>query len=560
MAEIKLKTEKYDICRTVAMKFGRAVIDEPLIVPDVKPDIKKILDVSARAYVTDVTPGQDKAHVEGTVKASLLYLPDGDVIGTVKSLEMSRDFSVTVDSKGMTPDDRVSAEAEIDSLDSTLINSRKVNIRIGVNVGVKICRQECLELPVGAEEEEKAPEPPLADLLSLRRGKSGQSECPPQKNTDIQLKKTPLRIADKQFTSDGSIIVRGKHEISGKLPQIGEVLCANASVEPERAVMADGCAELGGSVKVSVLYEDEAEPGENGGNTRVRTAEFSIPYNESFDAPKAIEDMECDVEYNVREIYTEVMDNMDGERREIGAEIVIGVVVSGYIISEPGAVSDGYCTGGGELVPEFSETAPEQIAETMTAQISHKCALKRKPADAEITGVCSMTVTGTSVDDIDISDGTVKIKGSAAIKALCLSNDENQPLLALETKTPFEHSFEISGGALGGRAACDAKVFVNHLSYNITGPDTVEARMIIGISVKLIKNDRIKIVTSFEHIEPEKDQGGGMQSYIIYFVQPGDTLWNIAKRYKTTVDDIVAASGITNPDKLRVGQKIRLKA
>ena len=51
-----------------------------------------------------------------------------------------------------------------------------------------------------------------------------------------------------------------------------------------------------------------------------------------------------------------------------------------------------------------------------------------------------------------------------------------------------------------------------------------------------------------------------MQSYIIYFVQPGDTLWNIAKRYKTTVDDIVAASGITNPDKLRVGQKIRLKA
>ena len=113
---------------------------------------------------------------------------------------------------------------------------------------------------------------------------------------------------------------------------------------------------------------------------------------------------------------------------------------------------------------------------------------------------------------------------------------------------------------MGGRAACDAKVLVNHLSYNITGPDTVEARMIIGISVKLIKNDRIKIVTSFEHIEPEKEQVGGMQSYIIYFVQPGDTLWNIAKRYKTTVDDIVAASGITNPDKLRVGQKIRLKA
>ena len=152
MSEVSLKTERFDICRTVAMKFGRTVVDDTLIVPDIKPDIKKILDVSARSYITDITPGQDKIHIEGTAKATVLYLPDGDVIGNTKALVMSREFSYTIDAKGTTADDQVTAESEIGSVDSTLINSRKVNIRLGINIGAKICRCEPLELPTGTDE------------------------------------------------------------------------------------------------------------------------------------------------------------------------------------------------------------------------------------------------------------------------------------------------------------------------------------------------------------------------------------------------------------------------
>ena len=51
-----------------------------------------------------------------------------------------------------------------------------------------------------------------------------------------------------------------------------------------------------------------------------------------------MDDMECDAEYTVREIYTEIRDNLDGEPRMIGAEVVVGVSISGYMISEPQAV------------------------------------------------------------------------------------------------------------------------------------------------------------------------------------------------------------------------------
>ena len=36
----------------------------------------------------------------------------------------------------------------------------------------------------------------------------------------------------------------------------------------------------------------------------------------------------------------------------------------------------------------------------------------------------------------------------------------------------------------------------------------------------------------------------------------GDTLWNIAKRFRTTVDFIARTNGIEDEDKIVVGQKL----
>jgi LysM repeat protein len=42
----------------------------------------------------------------------------------------------------------------------------------------------------------------------------------------------------------------------------------------------------------------------------------------------------------------------------------------------------------------------------------------------------------------------------------------------------------------------------------------------------------------------------------LYTVQAGDTLSGLAERFNTTVDEIVAANGLTDPDALQPGQTI----
>jgi GH25 family lysozyme M1 (1,4-beta-N-acetylmuramidase) len=45
---------------------------------------------------------------------------------------------------------------------------------------------------------------------------------------------------------------------------------------------------------------------------------------------------------------------------------------------------------------------------------------------------------------------------------------------------------------------------------------------------------------------------------VVYVVKKGDTLWAIAQKYKTTVDALVKANNIKNPDLIFGGQKIKI--
>jgi LysM repeat protein len=45
-----------------------------------------------------------------------------------------------------------------------------------------------------------------------------------------------------------------------------------------------------------------------------------------------------------------------------------------------------------------------------------------------------------------------------------------------------------------------------------------------------------------------------------YTVAEGDTLWDIATRFETTVDAIVTANGLADADSLTVGQVLTVKA
>ena len=59
-----------------------------------------------------------------------------------------------------------------------------------------------------------------------------------------------------------------------------------------------------------------------------------------------------------------------------------------------------------------------------------------------------------------------------------------------------------------------------------------------------------------ENVEMEESKECNTYSMVIYFVKQGDTLWSIAKKFKSTVEDIAKVNDIENANKISVGQRL----
>ena len=57
-------------------------------------------------------------------------------------------------------------------------------------------------------------------------------------------------------------------------------------------------------------------------------------------------------------------------------------------------------------------------------------------------------------------------------------------------------------------------------------------------------------------ISDKNDTSNNYDSLILYIAQPGDSLWKIAKKFNSTIDDIVRMNGIEDANIIDIGQKI----
>lgn len=64
---------------------------------------------------------------------------------------------------------------------------------------------------------------------------------------------------------------------------------------------------------------------------------------------------------------------------------------------------------------------------------------------------------------------------------------------------------------------------------------------------------RVNLIEDFEEKECEKKNEYSM---VVYFVKPCDTVWKIAKMFKVTMESIIEANNLEDPNKINVGDKL----
>jgi hypothetical protein len=250
--------------------------------------------------------------------------------------------------------------------------------------------------------------------------------------------------------------------------------------------------------------------------------------------------MNGEIDYSVKDLYFEICQDSDGDKRILGCEFTVQAAVRAFETLECNAIEDAYgLTRPVEIkksvccIEQFIGSSDEQVA--VKEQVNVPDYLPEVQRLCECGGV-------VSVENVAIDGGCATVSGYITCNFLYLSEDSSMPVSGFAHVLPFSHTFEMEG--LSKDAVCDAKAELEHISCTISGGKCFEVRAIIRVFVKAVKPFRSEVVSE---VSCNDDAClSKTPSMVVYFVQKGDTLWNIAKKYHTSPEQIVRSNGAEN--------------
>ena len=146
----------------------------------------------------------------------------------------------------------------------------------------------------------------------------------------------------------------------------------------------------------------------------------------------------------------------------------------------------------------------------------------------------------------------VETEGVLRISLLYHCEEDETPLCILERGIPFGQMMELRGVKEGDNAAVQLRL--DDLDFQMLSEQEGELRATVTMEAVVTRTETAEIVKDVT-LEEETERPATAGA-VIYVVQPQDTLWKIAKRYRTTVEDILSVNEIENPDLIYPGQKL----
>lgn len=99
-----------------------------------------------------------------------------------------------------------------------------------------------------------------------------------------------------------------------------------------------------------------------------------------------------------------------------------------------------------------------------------------------------------------------------------------------------------------------AQAQVDSVNLELTGDGKIQVNAMVLLRVMARAPRALMTLSDCAAVEPVDPST--RPSMMFYVIQPGDSLWKIARQYQTTVDALAQANQIANPERIYIGQKL----
>lgn len=488
----------------------QVTLDDDFIVPDTMSDIAEVILDAGELQLEPVKVQNEKALVRGKLDFHVLYRKEEGGLQTLGGLIP---FEENVNVPGLEDKNYVSVSWQLEDLNVEMINSRKLSVKAIIMLEVK------------AEE--------LFDTEAAEDVRSTPAEGKAAPN--IEILKHRVDVAAIALRRKDTYRLKDVITLTGNKPAIDRILWTEMRLSGVSTRPLDGQIHLEGSLMIFMAYEGEGE------NTTLQWLEESLPFSGEIEMQGAVEEMIPAISVRLVHKDLEEKPDYDGEMREVEVDAVMELDVRLYEERELEFLNDIYSTNY-----EVKIDADEALFDKILMKNTGKCKLAQKvpiSGGRRVLQVCHSTGT-VKLDDTSVEEDTLVLDGVLEVRVLYLTDDDREPVQVHTELLPFHYEAEVPG--IQKDSIWYLEPGFEQLTAVMTGGDNVEIKAVVSLDLLVLQPVKQNVIRTVE-LEPlDTKRVQQMPGIVGYLVQEGDTLWDIAKRFRTTGNTILEMNGKTS--------------
>lgn len=471
-------------------------VEQEVSLPEGGEEAAKVLKCQMFPQVVQNSVSGERIECTGTILLRVLYV--GKESGKLCCREETAPFTASIPVKGLGNEGMAGGEnlvcavkPRLEFVSCTLTGPRRFSVRGSFSLCVRLLQKECRSATAAL--------------------------C----GDDVQQRRLSVPGSELQCLCLESFPLRETLELGGGKPPIAYILRSRAQCLCEETRVVSDSLLLRGRVLLEVLYTPANE------SPLPEKMEFSIPFSQMVEAPGAREDGMCQVELSVME--PELLPRSDnlGEATRLEAKLQLNALVTVEKRVDIPLVEDAYSTRYA-TAPEY-ETL--MLPRPMGARVDSFSQTTSVESGSELlTGVIDLWNEIASVS-AQVVSGQLVYTGKLNVCLLAV-NREGVPFYR-EKVMDFSAAFPMDAEGEVEAAPC---LSMMKLQYRIVSASSVEVRADVQVSTRLLGKTACRVLQGLHRSGEEplrKDT-----PLILYFAQSGEPLWNIAKRYSSSVKAI----------------------
>ncbi|MBR4098968.1 MAG: DUF3794 domain-containing protein [Clostridium sp.] len=462
------------------------------IVPDACPDILRIVDVCGQAVLSGKQTREGAAVVSGMVRAVILYQPEG--AAGLRRMEVGLPFSCQAEVPGLSERGKVFASPRLRCAEARALNPRKVLLRVDLVVDITACQ------PV----EQTVCQGVLADGENAICQRQFQGET-------YQL----CCVEEKPFTFSEHIRLQTSQ---GEAPQIMAIwvqpICTESKLIGTKLIFK-------GVAEVRILLQESG-----GGMSATRE---SLPFSQIMEVAGAGEENDCQVQVELSDFRWEV-DTGDERELEITLELLAQTRVR---CRRPVKLLQDLYSTTWQMETEYGEQLLCRLEEqSVRPQAVRELLETEAPVRSVVDGRLSL---GQLTQSREGDQLTLTTEGWLTVLYL----DEKDQVQCVRRMIPVSCCLDCpDGNRCSCVCTCPGEVFFS------PGVGGVEVRFTLEFHCITVSQGAVPTVRTARLGAARAEDEGPSPSVVLRMAAPGEAIWDIAKAYATTSQQILQANGL----------------